>query len=219
MDILIIDLTEMHSGNYCVAGWDAAGQRMVRPLPNGNNWTARLLAQHQIAAGVTIRVVPRGVATGAFPHRTEDAPIDGASIQTKNDTFSAWVGRLAPPVSEELNAAFGGNLQWNSVWNGVRQGVHVSPGVQCQSLAAVHVARADLSFSEPFDKLKATFFDGSNSYQVAVSGRTLKEAWRDGGLAAVNRTLPTSATFHVRVGLARQFGNPPQCYAMLNGVL
>jgi hypothetical protein len=101
----------------------------------------------------------------------------------------------------------------------MRQGVYVSPGVQCNSLAAVLVDREGLSFSESLDKLRATFSDGSNSYQVAVSSRVLKETWREGGLRAVNRALPERAIFHVRIGLARPFGNPPRCYAMLNGVL
>ena len=33
MEILITDVTEMSGNNYCVAGWDAANKRMVRPLP------------------------------------------------------------------------------------------------------------------------------------------------------------------------------------------
>jgi len=74
--------------------------------------------------------------------------------------------------------------------------VHILPGTSCSSLVAVHVAGADLSFCELFEKLKATFSDGSDRYQVAVSSRTLKDAWRQGGLPAVRLALPTRATFH-----------------------
>jgi len=35
MQILITDVTEMHQGNYCVAGWNLNAGTMVRPLPNG----------------------------------------------------------------------------------------------------------------------------------------------------------------------------------------
>jgi hypothetical protein len=219
MDILITDVTEMQHGNYCIAGWNVAEQRMVRPLPNGNNWTAPVLAEHGVATGITVRAVPKGVPTGTYPHRTEDTPIDSSAIQSANGTFSNWLGRGAPPVSDSLSNGFGENLKWNSVWDEVRQGVHVLPGTQCNSLVAVHVAGADLSFCELFGKLKATFSDGSNRYQVAVSSRILKEAWREGGVPAVKLALPTRTTFHVRVGLAREFGNPGKCYVMLNGVL
>ena len=51
MDILITDVTEMHASNYCVAGWDADGGRMIRPLPGGSNWTGHLLAAHGIQPG------------------------------------------------------------------------------------------------------------------------------------------------------------------------
>jgi hypothetical protein len=219
MDILITDVTEMSGTNYCVAGWDVGGHRMVRPLPGGQYWTAELLTQHGIAPGVTIQVTPQGVPTGAFPHRTENTPIDVSSIKTASGGLSDWMGQTAPPASADLNTGFGEHLQWNSVWHGTKQGVHVSPDTQCNSLVAVRINRRHISFSEPFDTLKATLFDGSDNYQLTVSSRVLKEAWRKGGRSAVLRALPTGNVFHVRAGLARPYGNPQQCYAMLNGVL
>lgn len=219
MDLLITDVTEMNGGQYCVAGWDIAAQRMVRPLPGGSNWPAALVTSHGIVSGKRIRVQPRGTPNGIFPHRTEDTPIESSSIVASNGVFSDWLGATAPHVAADLSVGFSGHLQWNKVWNGVRQGVHTQPGAQCGSLVAVRVPKANLSFAEVFDKLKATIDDGSNSYQLTVSSRVLKEAWRAGGLAAVNQALPARDEFHVRIGLARAYGDPPKCYAMLNGVL
>jgi hypothetical protein len=105
------------------------------------------------------------------------------------------------------------------MWNEVRQGVHTLPRAKCGSLTSVQVARANLVFSEPFESLKATLNDGSASYQLTVSSKVLKEAWRAGGLDAVNGALPARDIVHVRVGLARPFGDPLKCYAMLNGAL
>jgi hypothetical protein len=118
-----------------------------------------------------------------------------------------------------LSTGFGGHLQWNKQWNGVKQGVYALPRVQCSSLVAVRVPKASLFFSEAFFKLKATLNDGSDSYQFTVSSKVLKEGWRAGGLDAVNNALPAREEFHIRVGLARPFGDPSKCYAMLNGVL
>ncbi len=219
MELLITDVTEMSGGNYCVAGWDIAAKRMVRPLPGGNNWPSALVNQHGIVAGKLIRVEPRGASNGIFPHQTEDAPIDPASIAVSNGVFSDWLGTSAPRISADLNTGFGGHLRWNSEWNGVRQGVHTLPRVQCSSLVAVRVSKLSLSFAESFGKLKAILDDGSDMYQFTVSSKVLKEAWRAGGLAAVNSVLPQGEEFHIRVGLARPFDNPPKCYAMLNGVL
>jgi hypothetical protein len=117
MDVLITDVTEMHSGNYCVAGWDVGGGRMIRPLPNGGNWTAALLAQHGIAPGITIRIVPNGAPAGAFPHRTEDTPIDASATTVVGGAFSNWLGVGAPPLEANLDASFGGHLHCNSEWN------------------------------------------------------------------------------------------------------
>jgi hypothetical protein len=93
------------------------------------------------------------------------------------------------------------------------------PGVQCCSLVAVRIPKSDLEFSEAFDKLKATLNDGLESYQLAVSSKVLKVAWRSGGIPAVIAALPVGPEIHVRVGLARPFGAPPKCFAMVNGVL
>jgi hypothetical protein len=86
-------------------------------------------------------------------------------------------------------------------------------------LVAVRIPNTNLSFSEAFGKLKATLNDGVACYQLTVSSKVLKEAWRTGGLAAVNNALPARGELHVRIGLARPYDNLPKCYAMLNGVL
>ena len=101
----------------------------------------------------------------------------------------------------------------------MRQGVHTLPGAQCKSLVAVRIPKADLVFSEVFGKLKGTVNDGVAGYQLTVSSKVLKEAWRSGGVTAVNNVLPARDELHIRVGLARAYDDPPKCYAMLNGVL
>jgi hypothetical protein len=219
MELLITDVTEMGGENYCVAGWDVTANRMVRPLPNGSNWSTTLLREHGILAGRRIRAEPKGASNGIFPHRTEDTAIDPGSIEALEGVFSDWLGDSAPHVAADLETGFASHLKWNKVWNGVRQGVHTLPRAQCGSLVAVRIPKANLSFSEVFGKLKATVNDGSAHYQLTVSSKVLKEAWRTGGLDTVSNVLPTRAELHVRVGLARPFDEPPKCYAMLNGVL
>ena len=219
MDILITDVTEIGQGTYCVAGWDAVAKRMIRPLPDGSNWTASLIEQHGVVAGRVVSAELLGKSNGIYPHLTEDTRIDLASIKASEHVFSDWLGESAPQVTASISAGFDGHLQWNKEWNGVKQGVYALPGVQCSSLVAVRVPRTSLTFSEAFGKLKATLNDGSDSYQFTVSSKVLKEAWRAGGLEAVNNALPAGEEFHVRVGLARPYGDPSRCYAMLNGAL
>lgn len=221
MRLIITDVTEMHGGNYCVAGWDPQGQRMVRPLPNGGNWTAALLLQHAIAPGVQTDVTPMGqVANSVYPHRTEDTPIIAGSIQTVNggEAYN-WFGAAVPTTFPTISAAFGGHVAHNSIWNGNRQGIHIPVGTVVGSLGAVSLPRTAITFEEDFGKLKAILDDGSASYKLAVSSHAIKLAWRQGGLNAVQNALPASNVFHIHLGLARAFGDPPtKCYMMVNGI-
>jgi len=220
MRLVVTDITEMHGGNYCVAGWDAQAQRMVRPLPNGANWTAGLLQQHAIMPGASIDVTPAGLPhPGAFPHRTEDTPVAEATIGQVNAGPIDWFATGAPLTHATVSSAFSDHIVHNSIWNNVRQGVYVPVGTHVGSLSAVRLPRTAVQFVEEFGKLKAILNDGDASYKLAVSSLALKTAWREGGLAAVQQLLPATKQFHIRLGLARAFGNPPdRCYLMVNGI-
>jgi hypothetical protein len=219
MEILVTDVTEMGDSNYCVAGWDAANKRMIRPLPGGSHWPQALIAKYSIQPGTVLKANPAGAATGAFPHLTEDTPIDPASISTSQSAPN-WVGAGAPDISSNINQAFSNSLQWNKVFGGIHQGVYVPKSTHCSSLAAVNVSKANVYFAQPFGKLLAIVNDGSTSYQLAVSSHIYKNAWREGGIAKATSMLPNRSSFHVRVGLARDFeGQPNRCYLMVNGIL
>src|SRR5882724_1841473 len=149
MQILITDVTEMHQGNYCVAGWDSKTGTMVRPLPHGSNWTEAQLAQYGIQPGATIQVNASGAATGGvYPHRTEDTPIDLASVKLVSGGSSTWLGSGAPPLAQTLAAAFQNNVQTTGVWDGARKGAYVQEGANISSLAAVKIARPNIEFFE-----------------------------------------------------------------------
>lgn len=219
MKLLITEVTEMHGGNFCVATWRPKTQSMVRPLPNGANWTQAQMQVHGIVPGATIRVVAGPQHQSSYPHQTEDTVIDAGQISNVQPGPINWFGANAPPVAPSVADAFSGFAQHNSVWNGALQGVHVPIGAQCSSLGAVAVAKASLAFVVEFQKLKATINDGTGIYKLPVSSAKLKGAFRQGGLAAVNGALPNSNRFHIRLGLARAWANEPnKCYMMVNGV-
>ena len=219
MEILITDVTEMSGNNYCVAGWDATNQRMIRPLPDGGHWPQALIAKYRIQPGTLLGAKPVGTPTGVLPHSAEDTPIEPASIRT-SETSPDWMGATAPAISPNIAQAFNNSLKWNKVFRGIHQGVYVPKGTDCNSLAAVKVGKTDISFSEPFGKLLAILNDGTVSYQLSVSSHTYKMAWREGGIAKATSLLPNRPKFQVRVGLARDFeGQPNRCYLMVNGIL
>ncbi len=220
MELLITDVTVMHGGNFCVAGWDSGSGKMVRPLPSGHHWSSVLIATHNISPGAVIRVQPVGTPNGGYPHLTEDTPIDPSSVELLSTGFSKWSGDEAPPVVASIAQGFGGNVQSNSIYRDVHQGVYVTEGIQCPSLAAIQLPRQGITLVEDFGKLKAVVSDGSARYKLAVSSWALREAWDVQGLDGARSALPPKNTFHVRVGLARAFEKQPtKCYMMLNAVL
>jgi hypothetical protein len=142
MQILVTDVTEMHQGNYCVAGWASSVGTMVRPLPNGSNWTEPQLTKYGIRAGATIQINATGGGLGGiYPHRTEDTPIDLGSVGLISVGPEPWFGAGAPPLTPTLVAAFENNLQTTGVWDGTRKGAYIQEGTQIGSLAAVKIVR------------------------------------------------------------------------------
>ncbi|RWP48987.1 hypothetical protein [Mesorhizobium sp.] len=224
MRLIITDLTEMHGGNYCVAGWDAQAQIMVRPLPNGSNWTAGLLQQHGINPGATVDVNPTGQQhPSVFPHRTEDTVINSAGIQTVNVGPINWFAAGAPPTHATVGNAFEGHLEHTRIWNGARQGVHLQETTQIGSLKAVRVAvdQIDLFEDEYQGKrsLRAYISDGDACYNLPVVAKSIREAYRVNGIAGAQQSLPTQGSAHVRLGLARAWaGQPGKCSLMINGI-
>lgn len=210
----------MGAGLFCVAGWCAAANRMVRPLPNGGNWPKGLLTNKGISPGVTLGVTALNQPiTSAYPHRTEDTPIDPMSAQVVHPGPQDWFGVGAPPLATTLQEAFEGNVHHNSEWNGRRQSVYVPANAVSRSLWGVGISRDDLDLVEDWGKLKAHINDGQHNYMVSVSSKGLKEAFRLGGIVAANASLPLDGKLHVRMGLARPWhAHPEKCYAMINGV-
>jgi hypothetical protein len=145
MRLLITDVTEMHQGNYCVAGWCAAEARMIGPLPDGMNWTGPLLKAHGVTPGAVIEVTAgKTVSSGSYPHRTEDTPIDANTIKLVGSVSAPWFGSKAPPAATTIGTAFQGHLMTTGTWNGAKTGSYVPEGTQVGSLAAVRIPAAGL---------------------------------------------------------------------------
>lgn len=219
--LLITEVTEIHRGVYCVAAWDVDGRRVVRPLPDGINWTRTQIDDNGVVPGARIAVVPNRIRPrGKYPHHTEDLPVDPAPIERLADAPSDWFGPDAPPAAATLSAAFGGQLRHTYVWHGHRRGAFVALGARVSSLHGVRTASRDLSFVEIDDRLRALLRDAEARYELPVVSRGLREVWRAEGVAAVRRMLPLNRSVHVRIGLARGRADyADKCYAMLNGVL
>ncbi len=221
LHLLITEVTDIHRGIYCVAGWDAASARMVRPLPDGVYWPRALIEASGVAPGACIAVTPNRIRLhGDYPHLTEDLPIAVEPINSVPTAPVHWFGKDAPPSAATLDEAFEGNLRHIGVWRGHRRGVHVPTGTHACSLHGLRVPSRHLEFFEDDERLRALLRDAEARYSLPVTSCSLRRIWRDEGIAAVRRALPAGTDLHVRVGLARGFGeHRDRCYVMLNGVL
>ena len=219
--LLVTEVTEIHRGVYCVAAWDGDGRRLVRPLPDGINWTRAQIDDNRIVPGARIGVLPNRIRPrGNYPHHTEDLPVDPGPIERLSEVPTDWFGPDAPTIATTLSAAFGGRLCHTRIWHGHRRGAFVPTGARVSSLQGVRVASRDLSFMEINDRLRALLRDAEARYELPVVSRALREVWRTDGVAAVGRMLPVDTALHARIGLARGRAEyADKCYAMLNGIL
>ncbi|HUB16008.1 MAG TPA: hypothetical protein VMB34_28940 [Acetobacteraceae bacterium] len=217
----ITEVTDIHPGTYCVAAWDAVGRRMVRPLPDGIHWPRALIETHRVAPGATIAVAPNGIRPrGDYPHRTEDLPIDVAAIEHLGSESVDWLAPDAPFAATTVNEAFGGHIRDTSLWRGHRRGAHVLAGTRTCSLHGLRAPSHRLTFVEAEDRPRALLQDAEARYTLPVTCRRLRAIWQQAGIAAMRRALPSGTDLHIRLGLARGFGEHcDKCYVMLNGVL
>jgi hypothetical protein len=171
MQLVITEVTEMHGGHYCVAGWCSAKKLMLRPLPNGQNWTSALLDAHSISVGATVEIQVSGASVvSTYPHRTEDTPITVAGTKLISAGLATWFGPHAPPLSPTLYDAFQSCLVTTGKWDGAMTGAHVPEGAKIGSLAAVHVPFGNLTFFEgDFQgktRLRARLTDKNGCYNL-----------------------------------------------------
>jgi hypothetical protein len=230
MELLVTEITNMSGNNRCVAGWCAAESRMVRPLPNGGNWSQQLISDHDLTTGCTISVTPTGEPhNGEFPHLSEDTRVQMDSITVVAQGFTTWITGDGPVVAHDLHSAFDGYLKLGAPFKGVQQGPHISTGTKCKSLVGINLPVEQIQFREnQFQdkpkKLHVVLAFGAGllrkKFDMTVASTTLNAIWRESGIDALNAHLPSAGLVHVRVGLARGWdARPDYCTVMLNGIL
>ena len=190
-EILITDLTEMSSGNYCVAGWDWQSQRMVRLLTrHGGNWTAMHVGQtglwHRRLVRFQSEAMPQG---GAFPHATEDTRINETTMQTF-PRLNDWRQKFLQSESPDVDSIFAGNLNQVPVGQ-TRRSPFVLPGSTCASLGAVRANAVDFQFYEDRynpnkPKLRCRFQENGNRFDLSVSSYRIRLRWREIGVQQMN---------------------------------
>jgi hypothetical protein len=219
--VIITDLTEMSTGNYCVAGWDWEHQRMVRLLTRyGGNWTNQYVGQTGLWHRRLVRFQPVAMPPGgSFPHATEDTRIDETSMQIFPRP-DHWRTTILQSESPNIDAVFGGLLS-QGIPSQIRKSPYLPSIAQCASLGAVRAEAADFRFyDDDYDpnkiKLRCRFVKAGSHFDLPVSSYRLRMRWRQIGVDQMNIKQGEFGQVHVRIGVARPFNNG--CYLMLNGL-
>ncbi len=221
MDVIVTDLTNMSRGNHCVAGYDPTSLRMIRPKPNGRNWTSDQIDTYKIEVGRVLNLGTRAhqQLQSHLPHRNEDWFVYADEMKPGNKAMPQ------PNSSDSLQGCFGNNVVQGRGYRYYFK-AYVEDGVNCCSLAGLNQNTKNLYlFFTEFDgkrKLRAKFIDSAGEgWDLGVTSTELNNQIQDKeNLKAYNRQLGEREHIHLRVGLARRFpAQHNRCFVQLNGII
>lgn len=228
-EIIVTDVTNYGSALYCVAGWEIAAGRMIRPEPANSDpriessrfWDRTVVGPNSpFWPGHVVRFEatdPPG--SFAFPHATEDRIVTSGVewIGTDQSPLNA----LGPSVSANLPAAYDGGLV-----RAASTKAYVPANYRGRSLGAIELQpnfvqmRTD---ENPFSgkrTLRATVTSGGVSYDLSVTSSDARTLWQQAGAQAIQDRVAASRLVHLRVGLSRPFAaRPNECYSQVNGLI
>lgn len=229
MPVLISEVTRMSRGNYCVAGWDIHGQRMVRPLQvTGANWTLTQIPSI-FSVGRLVNCIPSEIRASIYPHAMEDLRLsvlpEVLCVFDEPNTYSLLLPTCFRSVSQIFNSP-------------LIEGKYIIEGTQCRSLGGLRIPRERVRFMEDgYGKLRLEFTDIDNTpYRLKVTCDKLIHFFSSSdvdaepyfGVSEANAWLEVNrpnAEIILRIGLARGWSGPDddwrprRCYAQLNGIV
>lgn len=222
MRIVVTEVTDMSPGTHCVAAYDEASMRMIRPKPNGENWTSANIKKLGVAPG---RVLILGNSaeqqvSSHLPHKNEDFYVKA------NDITSAGNVRPEPQSFNSLQECFDNNVVGYGSFQGFSK-AYVEDAKNCPSLSGLNVTakkfKLYLNAYEGKFKLRAKFLDSElEGWDMGVTSSELKSAigHDQDKINQFNADLGRLQAVHLRVGLARRFpAQKYRCFVQLNGVI
>ncbi len=219
--ILVTDLTE-YGELRCVAGWDIDAKRMIRPEPA----PAAFWPQADCGLGKTFNPGNIVVFKAALPnpptqlpHFNEDRIVKGAVTlekQLSRNDFTEALRKL-PTVGSAMAFALPVQSQNTKAY--------VPTGTDHPSLRGLLIKKRDITFTtEKYGdgpaKIRCVIsMPKGPSINLSIAACNLRETFRKGGRDGVKNLFQAHDTLHIRLGLARGFGNyPDRCYMQVNGI-
>jgi hypothetical protein len=215
--LLITEITD-YGTLHCVAGWDLALGKMIRPEPSpGGFWSAEYVSDgRHFRRGAVVELFARSPDPPTeYPHRTEDRVVVGAINQLEMMPAAERNRILASTTSPDLDTLFDGHLQVE------KSKGYIGRGVQCRSLGGIEVdARQFDVFEDTYKdktKLRCRLWHRGFVLVPTLPSTLARETWHRDGLAPIRSGLSAAKRLHLRIGLARAFP-ADRCYMQVNDI-
>jgi hypothetical protein len=218
--LLITEITE-YGDLRCVAGWDLDRRQMIRPEPRpAAFWPSRDtgVGKPFHPGNIVCLSASRPVPPTKYPHYNEDHVVEG-EVQLERTLgaaeFSAELSRIETLA---LDAAFGPPVEFSN------SKAYIRTGTNHPSLLGLRVARPAIQFFDSVDfkgrrRPRCVLTAGGRGVDLSITAVDIRELFRSKGIDAVRNAFDNARDLHIRLGLARGFGQyPERCYMQVNGI-
>ena len=217
MRIVVTEVTDMKSGQICVAGWCAAEKRMIRPLSGqGKHWPDTMANPDMFEVGNVIECDSSNISSDRGPpHEKEDTILSDAPRLVGKVDDNSLVAALELGAKPAVADIFGSCISDDKRT--------VPAGSNCPSLGGVRIKPWRMRFntrskSDGSTQLRCWFADILGvTYELPVVSRSLVSLFRTKGYVAVDSLRENAKKCHTRLGLSHPIEG--KAYIMVNNLI
>jgi hypothetical protein len=217
--LMITDVTE-YGDLRCVAGWDLDRKQMVRPEPQpASFWPSKETGPNRpFFPGKIVKfAASKPTPPTSYPHLNEDRVVQGTVALEQilaPEEFSAALREIQTPTT---NTLFGAPVEFSN------SKAYISKGTNHPSLQGLRVDRKTIRFFEDDfggkRRPRCRLTTPNRTVNLSIAATDIRQLFRSEGIAAVARHFNNVDEVHIRMGLARGFGQfPNRCYMQVNGI-
>lgn len=219
--LLITDLTN-YGTLRCVAGWDLDRNAMVRPEPSpAGFWQQTACGRGKPFAPGNIVALEAALPSPRtdLPHLNEDRVVKSAIALERTLAGDEFVAALKATNVVDRKSAFAAPVKIENGKAYVERGTN-HPSLRGLQLNSDHLSFISEHFGDKPEKLRVLIqLPNSATLNLSVAANDLRNAFQRAGLKGIKGLFAGSRNLHVRLGLARGFGQfPDRCYMQVNGI-
>ncbi len=220
--VLITDLTDYGSSLRCVAGWDLDNGQMIRPEPRpAAFWDEKFCGPGRVfnPGNIVVFNAEQPIPLTDLPHLNEDKVVQGDIAIEQTLSRAEFVSALKGVGSVTAEQAFAAPVQFVNSKGFVRTGTN-HPSLRGVLLKSTDVTFSTEKFGNAPAKARCMIRVARLTYvNLSIAGHELREVFRGSGKDGLARLFAGNCNLHLRLGLARGWGDyPDRCYMQVNGL-